>query len=185
VPRLDYAARRMYWDAFDGWHAQAFESNDGLAAEYGLELRHPFHDRRVIEFAFAIPASQRQRNGLSKFVLRQAMRGRLPDSVLHRTDKAEFSLLFVRALERLGGSEGLADSGITRAGWVVPAELARKYAAVRSACNAGSDCFDGHLWPLWMVRALEIWHNNAFLETGGRVREPPRSTAASRTIRGH
>ena len=54
---------------------------------FGLVQRHPFFDRRVAEFALSLPQEQKQRQpGKYKYILRHAMRGKLPNEVLTRTD---------------------------------------------------------------------------------------------------
>lgn len=63
----------------------------------GAELRHPFLDRRVVELLLALPMAQRSHAGETKRVLRHAMVGRLPPSVLARRDKAAFDC-YVRRL---------------------------------------------------------------------------------------
>ena len=62
-----------------------------LGALFHLEARHPFLDRRLVEFLMAIPPEQTFRNGLQKFILRETMRGILPEVVRTRLDKTEFS----------------------------------------------------------------------------------------------
>jgi len=56
-------------------------------ATFGLESRFPFLDRELVEFLFSIPLDQKMRNGVAKIVLRNGMKGILPDSVRTRTDK--------------------------------------------------------------------------------------------------
>ena len=74
--------RRYICELFEsGWTARLLEATDRSAAEYGVELRHPFYDRRVVEFAMAIPESQRWRGSTTKLVMRHAMRELLPESV--------------------------------------------------------------------------------------------------------
>jgi asparagine synthase (glutamine-hydrolysing) len=48
---------------------------------YGLEVRDPTQDRRLIELCLAIPESQYQRQGVDRWLVRRAMQGRLPDAV--------------------------------------------------------------------------------------------------------
>lgn len=55
---------------------------DRNAAAHGLEERFPFLDFRVSEFMFRLPWSFKTRNGKSKFLLRKAMQGRVPDFIL-------------------------------------------------------------------------------------------------------
>jgi asparagine synthase (glutamine-hydrolysing) len=50
--------------------------------EEGVEVRSPLLDRRIMEFALSRPLSERFANGESKRLLRHAMEGLLPDSVL-------------------------------------------------------------------------------------------------------
>lgn len=61
----------------------------GIGAEEGVELRSPLYDRRIIEFALARPRWERASGRETKYLLREAVRGLLPDPVLaprpHRT----------------------------------------------------------------------------------------------------
>src|SRR5439155_25642270 len=50
----------------------------------------PFLDRRVAEFALSLPAEFVYRDGRRKYVLREAMRGLVPDRILNRNDKIGF-----------------------------------------------------------------------------------------------
>ncbi len=50
-------------------------------AAFGLEVRDPTQDRRVIELCLAIPDRQFQRNGVDRWLIRRAMQGYLPDEV--------------------------------------------------------------------------------------------------------
>lgn len=55
-----------------------------MANRAGIDLRRPYRDRRLIEFLLAIPAHLLQRPGATKWILRQAMRGVLPEPVRER-----------------------------------------------------------------------------------------------------
>lgn len=48
---------------------------------YGLEVRDPTQDRRVMELCLAIPNEQFQRSGENRRLIRRAMQGYLPDAV--------------------------------------------------------------------------------------------------------
>jgi asparagine synthase (glutamine-hydrolysing) len=65
-----------------------FEDRNSMA--HSIEARVPFLDHRVVEFAFALPDQLKIRGVETKFVLREAMRGVLPESVRARTDKVGF-----------------------------------------------------------------------------------------------
>jgi asparagine synthetase B (glutamine-hydrolysing) len=53
-----------------------------LGLEYGVEMRAPLLDRRVVEFALGRPRSERASMGAVKHLLRRAAEGSLPPSVL-------------------------------------------------------------------------------------------------------
>ena len=65
-----------------------------------MDQRFPFHDRRLVEFALAIPESQRWRGGETKYVLRRASRDLLPPAIRDRRSKGDFSYLFAAAIDR-------------------------------------------------------------------------------------
>ena len=58
---------------------------------HGVEVRMPFMDWRVACYSFALPESSKLGGGYTKRVLREAMRGMLPEPVRRRKDKIGFS----------------------------------------------------------------------------------------------
>jgi asparagine synthase (glutamine-hydrolysing) len=57
---------------------------DRMSMAHSLEVRPPFLDHRVVEFAARLPRSLKINGGQLKYVLRQLLRGKVPDSVLDR-----------------------------------------------------------------------------------------------------
>ncbi len=57
------------------------------AAEHSIDLRHPLLDHRLFEFAASLPSSQAYYAGQNKIIMRNAMRGYLPDYVVNFKDK--------------------------------------------------------------------------------------------------
>ncbi|WP_230772532.1 asparagine synthetase B family protein [Sphingomonas sp. Leaf4] len=53
-----------------------------LAGRYGMDLTRPFHDRRVVEFALAIPARLIFRDGRDRYLARTALADLLPARLL-------------------------------------------------------------------------------------------------------
>ena len=53
----------------------------------GLEARSPFLDNEVVDFASRIPGSLKYRNGRGKYILRESLRGMVPDNILDRPKK--------------------------------------------------------------------------------------------------
>lgn len=69
-----------------------------LAAVHGLELRHPMLDHRLFEVAARVPGTVNYRAGYHKMVLREAMRGSLPESVRKQRAKTVPIALFHRGI---------------------------------------------------------------------------------------
>ena len=65
----------------------ALERYHRVAASQGIEARHPFLDKRVVEFCLALPWDQKVRDGWSKWIIRQATAGFLPDTVRFRRNR--------------------------------------------------------------------------------------------------
>ncbi len=57
---------------------------------FSVESRIPFLDHRLVEYAYGLPGHQKIRDGWTKVVLRNAMRGVLPEVIRTRTDKKGF-----------------------------------------------------------------------------------------------
>jgi len=57
---------------------------DRMSMAHSLEVRPPFLDHRIVEFAASLPASLKIRGFKQKFLLRELMRGKLPQTVLDR-----------------------------------------------------------------------------------------------------
>lgn len=64
---------------------------DRMAADVGVEVRHPFCDVRVVELCLSLPGEQRLREGWFRYVLRTAMAGLLPDLIRWRDTKTDFN----------------------------------------------------------------------------------------------
>jgi asparagine synthase (glutamine-hydrolysing) len=78
-----------HWSVLtNGVFAAMHEQGENLSAAYGIEQRHPFFDRRLIEFCGALPPGQRLYRGWTRSIFRFAMQDILPPDVQWRTDKA-------------------------------------------------------------------------------------------------
>jgi len=167
----------------DGFSSPALhvplEETERVAAEYELEERHPFLDRRVVEFAVALPESQRWRRDETKVVLRNALAPLLPASVRTRHDKADFSAQAFHVLEALGGRRLMDDLRVGQLGWVDQRRVSGLYREMRRLFHGGDERFGDRLSPLWAIASVELWYRSAFL----REAPPAPLTKARRTSR--
>jgi asparagine synthase (glutamine-hydrolysing) len=60
---------------------------DRASMAVSLEVRAPLLDREVVELAAALPSHLKLRGATTKYLLKRAMRGRLPDEVIDRPKK--------------------------------------------------------------------------------------------------
>lgn len=65
-----------------------YEDRNSMA--WSIESRVPFLDYRLVEFLLTLPTEYKIRRGRTKAVLRQALRGIVPDAILDRRDKVGF-----------------------------------------------------------------------------------------------
>jgi len=63
---------------------------DRNSMAHSVEARLPFLDHRLVSLCFSLPAEWHLRGPWNKYVLREAMRGRIPESVRSRIDKMGF-----------------------------------------------------------------------------------------------
>jgi asparagine synthase (glutamine-hydrolysing) len=170
-PFSSFAQEDLYRSAFSGFAAHFSEVEERSASWFGLEQRHPLHDRRIIEFALALPEEQRWRRDQTKFVLRQAMQDLLPETIRQRVTKADFSHVFAEALQAQGG-EGLFDSlTIASMGWVNGERVREMYRELSQHYATSDRGYARYVWPLWLACGIELWFNTVFLK-----REIPSST---------
>ncbi|HEY1851082.1 MAG TPA: asparagine synthase-related protein [Candidatus Binataceae bacterium] len=155
---MSFGQYALYQRFNSGIVARGLELLDRSTARFGVEERHPFHDRRLYEFAMGIPDDQRARDDRTKYVLRNAMRGLVPATILARRDKALFPILTVQALERIGGEHFFDTMTLESAGWIDRARFQRDYRVRIENYREAS------LWPLWMTFAIELWHRMIVLE---------------------
>lgn len=90
----EYLARRLYLELFYETVPPSLRAEDRNMMAFSIENRLPFLDYRLAEFSFALDSSYKIRNGLGKWLLREATKGILPEKVRMRKDKAGFNAPF-------------------------------------------------------------------------------------------
>jgi asparagine synthase (glutamine-hydrolysing) len=124
------------------------------AAAHSVELRHPFFDRRVVEFCLARPPANLVRGGWPKRIVREAMRGLVSEEVRWRTDRASVQAEFARAFvaSERPFIEDVLTSGL---------DLVRDYidvASFRSDLRRLADHGPiATMMAAWEVVALAVW----------------------------
>ncbi|CAM5704991.1 asparagine synthase (glutamine-hydrolyzing) [Streptomyces viridifaciens] len=90
VPHLDgespaeHRQREMQHLSLTRWLRQLLHRKDRLSMAQGLEVRVPYCDHRLVEYAFNTPWAMKNHDGREKSLLRDTGQGIAPDSVLWR-----------------------------------------------------------------------------------------------------
>jgi asparagine synthase (glutamine-hydrolysing) len=94
-----WTAERVRVEKVNASRALWLMANTDRALEaIGLELRHPYRDRRLIEFFLGVPAYLLYQPGETKRLLRRALADRLPELVLRRTQATSLDSVVRRGL---------------------------------------------------------------------------------------
>ena len=150
---------------------------DRMSMAHSLEVRPPFLDHRIVEFAATLPASMKIRGFKQKRILRELMRGKLPRAVLER-GKTGFDIPaheWFRGPLRALLMDTLTPQAIGETGIFDRAAIGRLIGDhMDRTINAGY-----HLWGLltlflWMKR----WKVEAPRAAGGQPSSEPDAIAA-------
>ncbi|HEX6751245.1 MAG TPA: asparagine synthase (glutamine-hydrolyzing) [Longimicrobium sp.] len=149
---LDPVQRMLYTDTQVLLPCQFLEKVDKSTMAHGVEVRVPFLDAELAEYAMGLPARLKVRRGAKKWILRQALRGVVPDFVLD-APKTGFGVPFGHWLRTSLApffDEVLGDPAVQRAGLFEPRALARRVAEHRSGAR-------DHGFLLWKILHLALW----------------------------
>jgi asparagine synthase (glutamine-hydrolysing) len=133
---------------------------DQMSMAASIESRVPFLDHKLVEFAASLPTSMKLRGLQTKYILRRAMKGKLPAQILSRK-KMGFPVpvgkwlrsAFAHIVDEYVLSERARERGIFDHEYV--SELATRH-------KAGED----HTERLWALINFEIWQRRFFDNEG-------------------
>ncbi len=81
---LEARIREIFYLNITRFMPTLLDRKDRMSMAWGLEVRVPFSDHRLVEYIWNIPWSMKNHNGMSKGILRRALHGLLSDEVLLR-----------------------------------------------------------------------------------------------------
>ncbi|MGW2248906.1 asparagine synthase (glutamine-hydrolyzing) [Kitasatospora sp. NPDC001660] len=138
VPHLDdetpeeHRQRELQHLSLTRWLRQLLHRKDRLSMAQGLEVRVPYCDHRLVEYAFNTPWAMKNHDGREKSLLRDVGRGIAPHSVLRRPKNhypATHHTDYNSGLQRLAREaldaphvRDIADETVIKAGLDTPAE---------------------------------------------------------------
>jgi asparagine synthase (glutamine-hydrolysing) len=163
-PVLDHPFRswlknRTYQDIFRETTPCCLRAEDRQCVAFGLEHFDPFFDHRLVEFMFRVPGAMKIRDGVTKRLLREAMRGILPEETRTRIKKTGWNApahvwFSGRGLEQLNdlvASRTFRERGIYR-----PETVAQIITEHGEIVASGAPR-ENHMMFLWQLVNLETW----------------------------
>ena len=128
---------------------------DRMSMAHSIESRVPLLDNEVIDFAATLPAHFKIHNGRRKHVLKEALRGLLPASILDRRKQGFGVPLDVWFRGNLTGmfADVLGSARTRQRGFFEPAFVQR---LVQEHLSGRRD----HTLRLWQLLVFELWHRH-------------------------
>src|SRR6185436_17993811 len=83
-PNADFPMRASYLELMYRLPELLLMRVDKMTMAASVEGRVPFLDHRLVELAFRIPGELKVKNGVSKYILKEALRDILPADIIHR-----------------------------------------------------------------------------------------------------
>ena len=160
APFGDCLKNRTYQDIFRETAPCCLRAEDRHARFFGMDNVLPFFDHRLVEFMFRVPGEMKIRLGVTKHLLRLAMRGILPEQTRTRIKKTGWN-----APAHVWFSSGAVHDGLwdlvrsrrfrERGIWNVAAVegLLTEHAAIL----ASNKPRENHMMFLWQLLNMETW----------------------------
>jgi len=139
-------------------HSFILEVMNKSATAFSIEPRHPFFDRRLIEFCLALPPEQKLDQGWNRIIARRALVNVLPEEVRWRGGKTDVSPVFARGLlmfERERLENVLLNEPKMMERYVDMATLRNVYQRYVSRRPEDDAHDDAH--TVWLVVSLALW----------------------------
>jgi len=135
---------------------------DRTSMAFSIESRVPFLDYRIVEYLASLPEDQKIRNGITKYILRKATKGLLPESIRCRMDKRGFSTpeeVWMKEAMQPGILEFLTSSSF----------ISRPYWNADEVLESYRDFVDGrssYSGEIWRIICTELWLRQCIDTTG-------------------
>lgn len=134
----------------------AIERYDRLAASRSIEARHPFFDKRVVEFCLALPLEIKQSGGWAKMIVRRAAERLVPDEIRwRRHSQANLNQHFFVSLMGPGREQmvSIVRNGLKElSGYVNHSKLSEALAE-----NSVGASHPHSLWNVYQALRLLVW----------------------------
>ena len=184
-PSLDHFARvngsstmlqRLLYTDVKTYLVELLMKQDQMSMSASIESRVPFLDHQLVEFAARLPERLKLRGLTTKRILRKAVRGLLPDSILTRR-KMGFPVPFARWMREDWNDvarDVLLDRRSRERGLMDTSAVAALLSDHRGGRRHGGDA-------IWALLNLELWYRTFIDGAGTQTLPAPRPRATVST----
>ena len=131
-----------------------------MQEKYGISFQHPFADISLVEFMLSLPPEYKYSMGNSRHFHGHAMKGILPEEIINRREKGEFSVILLQQIEAIDRKELWNASSIVKLKLVKQTEIDNLEQMYQEQKLRGYD-----LQRYWRFINLEYWYNsNTFFQ---------------------
>jgi asparagine synthase (glutamine-hydrolysing) len=152
-----FAQTDLWAYSMSGLQVHVLEVEERFTSCLGIEQRHPLSDRRLVEFALSVPEDVRWWRDQPKYILREAVRGFLPESVRLRRTKASFSHIVPEVLSTESVRGVLSRLQAADEGWVDQRRIDTLYRTWAAGSKGARSDSGADAYSLWSVYAVELW----------------------------
>ena len=154
LPDADLGQRMIYLELKNRLAELLLMRVDKITMASSIEARVPFLDHHLVEFSLHVPTPMKLAEGRTKYLLKRAMTGILPEEIIHRPKQgfgAPVSEWF-RGDLYLPAVAGVLESRLRDEGFF-------DYEHVRGLFQAHRDGRRDHGWRLWTLYNLSRWYD--------------------------
>lgn len=152
-----YLNKDLYEQLFQDCIPNVLHHGDANSMNFSVEIRNPFLDYRLAEFAMALDGEYKVRNQYTKWIVRKACRDVLPEKVVYRTNKMGYPAPFARWLRESRQKEEMRETifSLDRRGILKEGVIGKIYREHMEGIDRSTELFRFLTLELWYRICIE------------------------------
>lgn len=151
--QFDNKLNEHLFQAHTGGLVNLLHYGDAVSMKHSLESRLPFMDYRLVNFVFSLPSEFKIRNGVGKYLHREAMKGIVPEFILNNPIKFGFDSPL---LHLFSNEEPNSASSVLLSEKCLQRGLFNE-TAIRKALNVQKEGGKNYSRYLYRMLSVELW----------------------------
>jgi asparagine synthase (glutamine-hydrolysing) len=166
-PFKSYLKNRTYQDIFRETAPCCLRAEDRQTTAFNIDHIDPFFDHRLTEFMFRIPGNLKIRDGVTKILLRKAMKNILPDETRTRIKKTGWNAPAHTWFSQGKSAEELGDliaSKSFKERGIYNVDIVKQLFKEHTNYVQENKVIENHMMFFWQLVNLETWINQMSTE---------------------